>query len=171
MRLWWLLWLAPLEPIGLFGFAWCSYGEPQVHWIAPLIFAALIAIANYAIYMATIDYMVEAYGEYSASATGGNALARDLLAGISAMYAVPMYEKISPSLSYQWASTFLAFVSIVVIIPIYIFYWKGPQIRERSPFSLEILKQRKEERLRAKGEMEDSEANQKPGEKSAASLA
>lgn len=172
VRLWWLLWLAPLEPIGLFGFAWCSYGEPQVHWIAPLIFAVLIAIANYAIYMATIDYMVEAYGEYSASATGGNALARDLLAGISAMYAVPMYEKISPSLSYQWASTFLGFVSIVVIIPIYVFYWKGPQIRERSPFSLEILKRRKEERLRAKGEMEeDSGANQKPGEKSAASLA
>ena len=74
--------------------------------------------------------------------------------------------------SYQWASTFLGFVSIVVIIPIYVFYWKGPQIRERSPFSLEILKRRKEERLRAKGEMEeDSGANQKPGEKSAASLA
>lgn len=154
-RLWWLLWLAPLEPIGLFGFAWTSLGnEYNVHWIAPMIFSVLIAIANYAIYMATIDYMVEAYGEYSASATGGNALARDLLAGISAMYAVPMYEKISPSrFNYEWASTFLGFVAIVVILPIYVFYWKGPQIRARSKFSLEILRQKKEIRMRQKGEL------------------
>lgn len=39
--------------------------------------------------MATIDYMVASYGPYSASATGGNALARDLLAGVAAMYSTP----------------------------------------------------------------------------------
>lgn len=39
--------------------------------------------------MATIDYMVASYGPYSASATGGNALARDFLAGIAAMYSTP----------------------------------------------------------------------------------
>ena len=39
--------------------------------------------------MATIDYMVASYGPYSASATGGNALARDFLAGVAAMYATP----------------------------------------------------------------------------------
>lgn len=33
--------------------------------------------------------MVASYGPYSASATGGNALARDFLAGIAAMYSVP----------------------------------------------------------------------------------
>ena len=52
-----------------------------------MIFSALVAIANYAIYMSTIDYMVASYGVYSASATGGNGFARDFLAGISAMYA------------------------------------------------------------------------------------
>ena len=31
-RLWWLLYLAPLEAIGLFGFAWSSLGPPRVHW-------------------------------------------------------------------------------------------------------------------------------------------
>lgn len=80
-RLKWLLWLAPLEPIGLFGFAWTSMGPPQVHWIAPMIFSTLIAIANYAIYLSSVDYMIAAYGVYSASATGGNAFARDFLAG------------------------------------------------------------------------------------------
>lgn len=36
-RLYWLLFLAPLETIGLFGFAWTSLGPPRVHWIAPMI--------------------------------------------------------------------------------------------------------------------------------------
>lgn len=134
-RLYWLLWseyiprfqmgpangvptlAAPLETIGLFGFAWTSLGPPHVHWIAPLIFAGMVGVANvsglsdrrsvlrilglldgseeanlflqFAIYMATIDYMVASYGPYAASATGGNALARDFLAGVAAMYSVP----------------------------------------------------------------------------------
>ena len=53
----------------------------------------MIAIANLAIYMATIDYMVAAYGEYAASATGGNVFARDLLACAAAMYSVPLLGK------------------------------------------------------------------------------
>lgn len=53
-----LLWLVLLEPLGLFAFAWTSLGPPEVHWIAPLIFVAMIGIANLAIYQATCDYMV-----------------------------------------------------------------------------------------------------------------
>jgi hypothetical protein len=52
--------------------------------------------------MATIDYMIASYGPYSASATGGNALARDFLAGIAAMYSTPS-ELIHALLSRYWA--------------------------------------------------------------------
>ncbi len=134
-RLYWLLYLAPCLTVGLFGFAWTSLGPPHVHWIAPLIFASLIGIANYAIYQATIDYMIASYGPYSASATGGNGFARDLLAGIAAMYATPMYENIGNKYKLEWPTTILAFLAILVTIPIYIFYWKGPEIRKRSKFA------------------------------------
>ena len=130
-----LLFIAPLETIGLFGFAWTSIGPQYAPWIAPLIFMCLIAIANYGIYMATIDYMVAAYGPYSASATGGNGFARDFLAGVAAMYAIPMYSNIGDEFHLAWASTILGVVAIMVTIPIYIFYWKGPQIREASKFA------------------------------------
>jgi hypothetical protein len=53
-----LLYLVLLEPIGLFAFAWTSLGPPEVAWIAPLIFVAMIGTANLAIYQATCDYMV-----------------------------------------------------------------------------------------------------------------
>ena len=47
--------------------------------------------------MATIDYMIAAYGPYSASATGGNGFARDFLAGVAAMYSVPSESLLSLS--------------------------------------------------------------------------
>jgi hypothetical protein len=86
-RLWWLLFLAPLLPIGLFGFSWTSFGPERSHWIGPVIFACVIGIANYGVYKSSIDYMIAAYGPFAASATGGNDFARDFLAGISALYA------------------------------------------------------------------------------------
>lgn len=134
-RLLLLLFICPLEPIGLLGFAWTTMGPDYNPWIAPCIFACLIAMANYAIYMATIDYMVAAYGPYSASATGGNGFARDFLAGIATMYSTPMYENIGGRLHLQWASTLLGCIGVLVMIPIYVFYWKGPAIRARSRFA------------------------------------
>ncbi|KAE8376146.1 major facilitator superfamily domain-containing protein [Aspergillus bertholletiae] len=137
-RLKWLLFLAPLEPIGLFGFAWTTFAagdSRNVHWIASMVFSACVGVANYAIYLSSVDYMVASYGVYSASATGGNAFARDLLAGISAMYATPMYRNIGKKWHVQYASTILACLSCLVVVPIYIFYWKGPQIRAKSKFA------------------------------------
>ncbi|KAF3482598.1 polyamine transporter 4 [Arthroderma uncinatum] len=147
-RLWWLLFTAPLETIGLFGFAWTSMGPPAVHWFAPMFFSMLIAIANYCIYMATIDYMVASYGPYSASATGGNALARDFLAGIAALYSTPMYRSIKHKYRLEIPSTILGCISFLVTIPIYIFYWKGPAIRARSKFAQGVDRNRKELRHR-----------------------
>lgn len=142
-RLKWLLWLAPLEPIGLFGFAWTSLGkEHNVHWMGSMVFSTCVGIANYAIYLSSVDYMVAAYGVYSASATGGNAFARDLLAGISAMYATPMYENIGDKWHVEYASTVLACLSCIVVAPVYVFYWKGPWIREKSKFAKTLASDR-----------------------------
>lgn len=90
-RLWWLLYTAPCLSIGLIGFAWTSSGPP-LHWMGTMVFSAIVGIANYSIYMTTIDYMVCAYGPYSASATGGNGFARDLLAGVLTVPATPFYS-------------------------------------------------------------------------------
>ncbi|KAG8158572.1 hypothetical protein KVR01_011694 [Diaporthe batatas] len=138
-----LLFLAPLEPAGLIGFAWTSLGPAYgVHWAAPMVFSLLIGVANYAIYFSTVDYMIAAYGPYSASACGGNAFARDLLAGISAMFAVPMYEGIGSEFPTEWASTILAVLSCLVVVPVYVFYWKGPVIRRKSKFAQALAEDR-----------------------------
>lgn len=99
-----------------------------------MLFSSLVGIANYAIYQSSIDYMTAAYGPYAASATGGNDLARDFLAGVAAMYSGPMYEGI-PGRPLEYATTILACIAVVVTVPIYVFYRKGPEIRKKSKFA------------------------------------
>jgi len=145
-RLWWLLYTAPCLPIGLIGFAWTIQGPP-IHWIGSMIFAAVVGIANYAIYMATIDYMICAYGPYSASATGGNGWARDFLAGVLTVPATPFFTNIGAASGYnlEYATTILFCVSFVLVIAVYIIYWKGPVLRKRSPFAQALAVEGKEE--------------------------
>jgi MFS family permease len=157
-RLWWLLYTAPCLPIGLIGFAWTSLGPP-IHWIGSMVFAAIIGIANYSIYMATIDYMICAYGPYSASATGGNGWSRDFLAGVLTIPATPFFSSKSilcaqeaplanqptdigshhkPPRNLQYGNTILFCISFVLVIAVYIIYWKGPELRARSPFAQQL---------------------------------
>ncbi|KAL3474999.1 major facilitator superfamily domain-containing protein [Aspergillus californicus] len=142
-RLWWLLYTAPCLPIGLIGFAWTSLGPP-VHWIGTMVFSAIVGIANYSIYMATIDYMICAYGPYSASATGGNGWARDFLAGVLTIPATPFFQNIGGDRHLEYASTILFCISFVLVIAVYAIYWYGPALRKRSPFAQQLSSARAE---------------------------
>jgi len=135
-----LRWVVLLLPIGLFGSAFVVTGPP-LPWIAPLIFAVLIGCANLAIYFATIDYMVAAYGgKYSASATGGNGFARDVLAGVCSFYTGPMYKNLGVA-----KSTWVLFgISALVCIPVFCIYRWGPGIRVRSKYAERISQEREE---------------------------
>ncbi|KAK0643898.1 major facilitator superfamily domain-containing protein [Cercophora newfieldiana] len=133
-RLWWLLYTAPCLPIGLIIFAWTS-GGPPTHWIGTMIGSAIIGIANYAIYMATIDYMICAYGPYAASATGGNGWSRDFLAGVLTVPATPFYTNIGGQHHLEIASTILFCISLVLVAAVYAVYYYGPTLRKRSPFA------------------------------------
>lgn len=143
-RLTWLCFTAPLLAIGLFGFAGFSYGPP-IHWVVPMIFVSLIALANYNIYMGTVDYMVAAYGPYSASATGGNALARDVLAGVAAFYAGPFYTSITvPHWNLIAPTLILGGLSVGFLISLYVIYYRGETMRVNSKMAQDISHERQE---------------------------
>ncbi|KAI0894265.1 major facilitator superfamily domain-containing protein [Annulohypoxylon nitens] len=132
-RLWWLLYTSPLLPIGLLIFAWSS--TPTAHWSGPMAGCICIGIANYNIYMTTIDYMVAAYGPYSASATGGNGFARDFLAGGLTWAAAPYYDSFKCHYSLQVANSVLAAISLILVTATYFIYFKGASMRKNSPFA------------------------------------
>ncbi len=151
-RLWLLLWLGPLMPIGLLIWSFGAFGPPDVHWIVPLIGAFLIGVANFAIYMATIDYMIAAYGPFAASATGGNGFCRDLLAGVSAPATRPLYENIANGTKWQLTapSLILTAIGVLLTIPVYVFYYYGAWFRKRSPYAQELEQVRAEKRPQRK---------------------
>jgi hypothetical protein len=119
---------------------------------------------QYAIYQSSIDYQTAAYGPYAASATGGNDLARDFLAGVAAIYSTPLYKNI-PGRPVQYASTILACLAFLVTTPIYIVYWKGPEIRAKSKFAQDLDKTFDESRDRRKSSIAGVEAGEKTSEK------
>ncbi|KAK0928214.1 hypothetical protein LTR91_009670 [Friedmanniomyces endolithicus] len=145
-RLWFLLYTAPCLPIGLIGFAWTIQGPP-IHWIGSMVFSAIIGIANYSIYMATIDYMICAYGPYSASATGGNGWSRDFLAGVLTIPATPFFTNIGASSgkNLEYACTILACIALVLVLAVYAIYYWGPTLRKRSPFAQQLQSARADE--------------------------
>ncbi|XXH02214.1 hypothetical protein Hte_008582 [Hypoxylon texense] len=132
-RLWMLLFVAPCLPIGMLIFAWTS--TPTAHWIAPMVGWVFIGVANYSIYLTTIDYMVAAYGPYSASATGGNGFSRDILAGVLTWGAGPYYDAFSFEYGLQVANTVLAGIATLLMVAAILVYFYGPSLRKSSPFA------------------------------------
>lgn len=66
-----------LLPISLFWFAWTSY--TSIHWIVPIIASAVFGAAIYIVILAILNYVVDSYQTYSASALAGVILVRNLV--------------------------------------------------------------------------------------------
>ncbi|KAF1837428.1 MFS general substrate transporter [Decorospora gaudefroyi] len=131
-----LLYHVVLLPIGLLICAFVATGPP-LHWAGVVIASILVGIANFAIYYVTIDYMVAAYGPYSASACGGNGFMRDFLAGMCALYTGPMYH----NLGIRNAYLVLFGLAVLLCFPVYVFYVKGPEIRAKSKFARRLAEE------------------------------
>lgn len=116
-------------------------------------FSNLVGIANYAIYMAIIDYTVAAYSLYAASTTGENGYVRDFLTAIVALCASLLYKNIGGKYRFLYISILLAYLAVAVIILIYIFYYKRPQIRVRSKF-VQLLKAKQRKKIKKVKELE-----------------
>ena len=67
---------AVLLPIGLFWFAWSTY--PHVHWIVSILGGAVFGFGQVLLFISLINYVVDAYTVYAASALAASAILRGL---------------------------------------------------------------------------------------------
>jgi len=129
------LWLARggafLLPISLFWFAWTSY--KSVHWIVPIIASGFFGLGIYIVILAILNYVVDSYQTYSASALAGVILIRNLVGAGFPLFATQMYEK----LGLEWASSLLAFLSIIMIPIPFLWFYRGETLRLKSPWARE----------------------------------
>lgn len=76
-------------------------------------------------------YLPFTYPRYSGSLFAANCFARSLLAGASILFARPMFDGIKVS----GGVTLLASFSVLCMLGIYLLYYYGARLRERSRFT------------------------------------
>lgn len=116
-------------PIGLFWFAWTS--QPSVHWIVPILASVPFGLGFLFVFTCVISYLIDSYMLFAASALAANALLRAILACILPHVSIYMYNR----LGNQWASTLVAFLSLICVPIPFLFYKYGPVIRTKSRYA------------------------------------
>lgn len=116
-------------PIGLFWFAWTE--QPEVPWIVPIIASVPFGLGMVTVFLATMNYLVDAYLRYAASALAANAVLRSLFGAIFPLFTVQMFH----GLGNNWALTLLAFLSLILTPIPFVFMRYGEIIRSHSKFA------------------------------------
>ncbi|EFW98522.1 major facilitator superfamily transporter multidrug resistance [Grosmannia clavigera kw1407] len=115
---------------GIFWFGWSGYKE-SVHWIVPTLSGLMTGFGLMSIFLQSLNYLVDAYLMFAASAIAGNTFLRSLCGAGFPLFATYMFN----GMGIEWASTLLGCVGgALVPIPV-IFYIYGEKIRGMSSYA------------------------------------
>lgn len=128
----------PLFVISLFWLGWTA--RPGIHWIVPTLSALPFGTGFLLIFMGELNYLVDAYETFAASATGAAACSRSIFGVVLPFAAKPMYTR----LGMAWACSLLGFLSLLMSAIPFVFIMYGDTIRANSRFCHELKKQKEE---------------------------
>jgi len=115
---------------GLFWFGWTGY-TASIHWIVPTLSGLLTGFGIMSIFLQSLNYLVDAYLMFAASAIAANTFLRSLCGAGFPLFATYMFE----GMGIQWAGTLLGCVAAALVpVPIW-FYLRGAKIRANSKFA------------------------------------
>lgn len=115
---------------GLFWFGWSGY-RADIHWIVPTLSGLLSGFGLASIFLQSLNYLVDAYLMFAASAIAGNTFLRSLAGAGFPLFSRYMFE----GMGIQWAATLLGCIA-VALVPIPVVFWLyGHKIRARSAFA------------------------------------
>ncbi|KAJ6159699.1 hypothetical protein N7497_004236 [Penicillium chrysogenum] len=124
-------------PVGLFWFAWTNF-PTSIGFV--------------------VNYLVDGYTIYAASALAGNAVIRALFGAAFPLFTTPMYQ----NLGIQWASSISAFLAVACLPFPWIFYKYGPAIRRHCQYAAESARQLDEMADRMRAQAVQRAAKQNP---------
>ncbi|KAK3986230.1 major facilitator superfamily domain-containing protein [Cladorrhinum sp. PSN332] len=115
---------------GLFWFGWSGYRK-DIHWIVPTLSGLLSGFGLASIFLQALNYLVDSYLMFAASAIAGNTFLRSLAGAAFPLFSRYMFE----GMGIQWASTLLGCVAVALVpIPI-VFYMYGHKLRAKSAYA------------------------------------
>lgn len=123
-----------LMPIGIFIFGWTA--APDLHWIGPLIGAAVFAAGAFIVFQTLFNYLSMSFWRYLASVFAGNALFRSMMAGAFPLFGRPLFLNLATKrFAVGWGSSVLGFICVIMIAIPVLFYLNGPKLRARSKYA------------------------------------
>lgn len=114
---------------GLFLFGWTS--SKSILGVAPCFGAGLLGFGFFTIYQSSLNYLIDTFRRYSASAVAAHMFLRSMTAAAFPLFINPMYHR----LGIPWASSVFGFFSLLLIPIPFLFYIYGPWLRARGKFS------------------------------------
>lgn len=127
----------PFIVISLFWSAWAS--RPSVHWVVPMLSGVAFGIGYLLIFIALLNYLVDAYQSFAASAMAATSMTRSLVGAVLPFATKSLYE----TLGIAWASSLLGFLSLLMcIIPFGFIVW-GDFLRRNSQFCQQLREKEK----------------------------
>lgn len=121
---------------GMFVYGWTSY--PYISWVVPSVGLVMVGFGTNVVVIAIADYVVDAYSKYAGSAVAAIVLGENIFAAFLPLAAQSMYT----NLGFQWGSTVLGFLSLVLSFAPVVIVLYGRRIRARSPFMKEATVER-----------------------------
>ncbi|KAK8217587.1 hypothetical protein M8818_001345 [Zalaria obscura] len=118
-----------LFTIGLFWFGWTA--DPSIHWAAPTVAAGFIGAGFNTIFQQCINYLVDTYKLYAASAVSANTILRSLMAAGLPLAVRPMFN----NLGVGPAMSILGAVSALALPVPFLFMRFGLRLRRLSKFA------------------------------------
>jgi len=139
----------PFFTVGMFWMGWTA--RSSIHWIVPVLGGFPLGAGMLLLFMSLINYLVDAYETFAASALAATACSRSLFGVLLPFAAKPMYDQ----LGVAWACSLLGFLSLAMCTIPFAFLKYGNKIRANSRFCQELAQQKRklaedEERKRAK---------------------
>lgn len=110
----------------------------------PVLGALPFGIGFLIIFMSLINYIVDAYEVFAASALGAASASRSIFGVVLPFAARPMYS----SLGVAWACTLLALLSALMCLVPFIFIKYGEKMRENSRFCKELKRKKAQDEAR-----------------------
>ncbi|KAI9929734.1 hypothetical protein ASPWEDRAFT_156022 [Aspergillus wentii DTO 134E9] len=116
-------------PIALFWLGWSA--KPSISPVMPMMSGIFFGFGYLLIFMALLNYLTDAYKQFSASAAAAASTTRSLFA-----VCLPLAtEKMYGNLGINWASSLLGFCALGMAVIPFVFIKYGVWIRGRSKFA------------------------------------
>lgn len=120
-----------LFPVGIFIFAWTS--RASIPWIVPCIGIAISGIGFVTIFQGCLNYLIDTYRRYAASAIAANTILRSIFAGVFPLFTSQLFG----NLGVHWGASLIGFIGLAMVPIPWVFYKYGKQFRELNVLILE----------------------------------